>query len=131
MSLLVPRGERAADATEGGRSGLTAKGPRDLLLGLDHAQIPLGLLGSQRDGEVIQESQDLIGTPQQRLEQVLGRTLLAPPGLGPTCRAGGLGWQSHRPARRRTERPIHPALLVQGLDKQHGIYTRLSSPRKT
>src|SRR5437660_7003692 len=59
MTLLTHGGEIAADATKRRQSGLTAKGARNLLLHLDHAQVALGLIVGKGNGQIVQKGQDL------------------------------------------------------------------------
>ncbi len=57
--LLMQRGKIAANATEADETLWGAEAARDLLLYLDHAQIPLGLIVIKRHGEIEQEAQHL------------------------------------------------------------------------
>jgi hypothetical protein len=43
----------------------------------DHAQVPFRLSIGKGDREIIQESQHLLGSPQEGIQQVLRGTLLA------------------------------------------------------
>src|SRR5579859_5700593 len=81
MALLVHRREITANAAKGGGSRRTAKGARNLLLYFCHPQVPLGLIVGKRNPQVIEPCQHLIGTTQQRIQQILGLALLAPPFL--------------------------------------------------
>jgi len=44
MTLFAHRAEIAADPAKGSDARFTAKGASDLLLNIDHAKIPLGLI---------------------------------------------------------------------------------------
>jgi hypothetical protein len=65
MTLLAHRRKIAANVTKSRRAALCAKGPRNLLLHFDHAQVALGLVVSKRDGEVIQKGQHLVRASEQ------------------------------------------------------------------
>jgi hypothetical protein len=54
MTLLAHGGQRAANATKGGRALLAAKGCGDLLLDVDHAQVAPGLIVGKGEREIVQ-----------------------------------------------------------------------------
>jgi hypothetical protein len=89
MSLLVHRRKITADAAKSGDPRRTPKGARNLLLNFGPAKVPLGLVVSKRDPQVVVQSQHLIGTPKQRIQKILGLALLAP--AFPLSRGRG-GW---------------------------------------
>src|SRR5260370_13444600 len=98
VSLLLHRRKIAADAAKSGDPSRTAKGARNLLLNFRPAKVPLGLVVGKRKTQVVEQSQHLLGTPKQRIQQILGLTLLGP-AFGRSCRRGGVG-ALNRPARR-------------------------------
>jgi hypothetical protein len=58
--VLAGGGDVAADRVPVPGGGLGAEPPGDLLLGFRWPQIPLGVVGSWRDPQVIQEPQDVV-----------------------------------------------------------------------
>src|SRR5258708_36625052 len=90
VSLLLHRRKIAADAAKSGDPSRTAKGARNLLLNFRPAKVPLGLVVGKRKTQVVEQSQHLLGTPKQRIQQILGLTLLGP-AFGRSCRRGGGG----------------------------------------
>src|ERR1700730_3499914 len=88
VSLLLHRRKIAADAAKSGSPSRTAKGASNLLLNFRQAKIPLGLVVRKRNAQVVEQSQHLIGTPKQRIQQILGLALLAP-AFARSCRRGG------------------------------------------
>src|SRR5436309_363831 len=78
VSLLVHRGKRTADAAKSGDPSGTAKGAGNLLLHFCPAKVPLGLIVGKRNAQVVEQSQHLLGTPKQRIQQILGLALLSP-----------------------------------------------------
>src|SRR5438270_12083931 len=78
MSLLVHRRKITANATKSGDPSRAAKGARNLLLNFGQAKVPLGLIVGKRNAQVVEQRQHLLGTPKQRIEQILGLALLAP-----------------------------------------------------
>src|SRR5437773_4317297 len=89
VSLLVHRRKITADAAKSGDPSRTAKGARNLLLHFRQAKVPLGLIVRKRNAQVVEQSQHLLGTQEQCIEQILGLALLAPP-FGQSC--GRHGW---------------------------------------
>lgn len=55
----------------------TAKGPRDFLLNFHHPKIPLRLVIAKRAREVVQESENLLGSGQKRIQKILRIVLFA------------------------------------------------------
>src|ERR1700693_2032179 len=88
-SLLVHRRKITADAAKSGGPRRTAKGARNLLLHFRQAQVPLGLVIRKRNAQVVEQSQHLLCTPKQRIQQILGLALLAP-AFALSC--GRRGW---------------------------------------
>ena len=88
MSLLLHRRKITADTAKSGDPSRTPKGASNLLLNFRPAKIPLGLVVRKRNPQVVEQSQYLIGTPKQRIQQILGRTLLAP-ACARACGRGG------------------------------------------
>src|SRR5260370_29730684 len=77
-SLLVHRREITADAAKSGNPSGTTKGASNLLLNFRPAQIALGLVVGKRNPQVVEQRQHLLGTPKQRIQQILGLALLGP-----------------------------------------------------
>src|SRR5260221_13618817 len=88
VSLLVHRRKITADTAKRGSPSRTAKGASNLLLHFRQAKIPLGLVVRKRNPQVVEQRQHLIGTPKQRIQQILGLALLAP-AFARSCRRGG------------------------------------------
>src|SRR5260370_12161644 len=119
VSLLLHRRKIAADAAKSGDPSRTAKGARNLLLNFRPAKVPLGLVVGKRKTQDVEQSQHLLGTPKQRIQQILGLTLLGP-AFGRSCRRGGWGGGSpgdnHTKLAKRTNtstpphRAAHPPL---------------------
>jgi hypothetical protein len=78
MSLLLHRRKITADAAKSGDPSRTAKGAGNLLLNFCPAKIPLGLIVRKRNAQVVEQRQHLLGTQEQRIQQILGLALLAP-----------------------------------------------------
>src|SRR5437764_13470714 len=78
MSWLVHRRKITANATKSGDPSRAAKGARNLLLNFGQAKIALGLVVGKRNAQVVEQSQHLLCTPKQRIQQILGLALLAP-----------------------------------------------------
>src|SRR5712692_355123 len=76
MPLLLHRGKITADAAKSGDPSRTAKGPRDLLLHFCPAKVALGLVVRKRNAQIVEQSQHLLGTRHQRIQQILGLALL-------------------------------------------------------
>src|SRR5438270_7056502 len=82
VSLLVHRRKIAADAAKSRDPGRAAKGARNLLLHFGPAKVALRLVVGKRKREVVEQSQHLLGTPKQGIEQILRWALL---GLALPC----------------------------------------------
>src|SRR6266566_2828390 len=78
MPLLVHRGKITADAAKSGDPSRTAKGARNLLLHFGPAKVAFGLVVGKRNPQIVEQRQHLLGTPKQRIQQMLGLALLAP-----------------------------------------------------
>src|SRR5438270_12904566 len=89
MALLLHGRKITADATKSGGPRRTAKRARNLLLHFGPTKISLGLVVCKRKAQVVKPRQHLLGTPKQRIQQILGRALLAPT----FAQAGGGGWR--------------------------------------
>src|SRR5437588_3964396 len=89
MSLLLHSRQITADATKSGDPCSTAKSARNLLLHFCPAEIPLGLVVRKRNPQVVEQSQHLLGTQEQRIQKILGLALLGP--AFPFSRGRG-GW---------------------------------------
>src|SRR5260370_1353754 len=77
VSLLVHRRKITADVAKSGDPSSTAKGARNLLLHFRPAKVPLGLIVRKGQSQVVEQSQHLLCTPKQRIQQILGLALLA------------------------------------------------------
>ena len=111
VSLLVHRRKITADAAKSGDPSHTTKGARNLLLHFRPAKVPLGLVVRKRNAQVVEQSQHLLGAPEQRIQQILGLTLLAPT-LVRSCGRGGWRRLSRIASRQnlaRSARPIRRA----------------------
>src|SRR5258708_9530959 len=107
VSLLLHRRKIAADAAKSGDPSRTAKGARNLLLNFRPAKVPLGLVVGKRKTQVVEQSQHLLGTPKQRIQQILGLTLLGP-AFGRSCRRGGWGLVSRPTTAPSPQTTNHP-----------------------
>src|SRR5438874_2893398 len=76
VSLLAHRRKITADAAKSGDPSRTAKGARNLLLHFGPAKVALGLVIGKRNPQVVKQSQHLLGTHHQRIQQILGLALL-------------------------------------------------------
>src|SRR5258708_22900829 len=116
VSLLLHRRKIAADAAKSGDPSRTAKGARNLLLNFRPAKVPLGLVVGKRKTQVVEQSQHLLGTPKQRIQQILGLTLLGP-AFGRSCRRGG--WWRVSPLANHPPLPIasNPVLPLPPADR--------------
>jgi hypothetical protein len=82
-------GEVTAESAKGADPFRRAKGSGDLLLHLDHAQVALGQVVGERNGQVIQKPEHLLGALQEGIQQVQGGILFL---VSPSFRWGGSGW---------------------------------------
>lgn len=76
-ALLAQSGKIPTNAAKRLGSGQRAKTPRDLLLYVDHAKIPLGLTVIKRHVKAPQKAKDGILVFGKPIEQIAGRALLA------------------------------------------------------
>src|SRR5260370_37700469 len=90
VPLLVHRRKITADAAKSSDPCSTAKGARNLLLHFGPAKVPLGLVVRKRNPQVVEQCQHLLGTPKQRIQQILGLALLAL-ACARSCGRGGGG----------------------------------------
>src|SRR5450755_463082 len=84
MTLLLHGGKITADTAKYRGSRRTAKRARNLLLHFGHPKISFGQIVAKRKSQIVEEGQDLIGTPQQSIQQVFGLALF-PPAFAPFC----------------------------------------------
>src|SRR5437868_4841423 len=77
VSLLVHRRQITADAAKSRDPSRTPKGARNLLLHFRQAKVALSLVVRKRNPQVVEQSQHLLGTLKQRIQQILGLALLA------------------------------------------------------
>src|SRR5215469_4797710 len=89
MPLLLHGREVATDAAKGCGASRTAKGARMLLLHFGPAPIPLCQVVRKRNREVVEQSQHLIGSCEQSIQQILGLALFGPAFAFFTRREGG------------------------------------------
>src|SRR5260370_33892830 len=87
-SLLLHRRKITADAAKSGDPSGTAKGGRNLLLHFCQAKVALGLVVRERNPQIVEQSLHLLGTQEQRIQQILGRALLGPTFARPSGRGG-------------------------------------------
>ncbi len=99
VSLLAHRRQITADVAKSGDPSRTAKGARNLLLHFGPAKIALRLVIRKRNAQVVKQSQHLLGTRHQRIQQILGLALLGPAFARSSGRHGG--WRLSRIARRQ------------------------------
>ena len=113
VSLLVHRRKITADAAKSGDPSHTTKGARNLLLHFRPAKVPLGLVVRKRNAQVVEQSQHLLGAPEQRIQQILGLTLLAPT-LVRSCGRGGWRRLSRIASRQNLEVARGPFVALHG-----------------
>src|SRR2546422_9148514 len=113
VSLFLHRRKIPADAAKSGGPSRTAKGARNLLLHFCPAQIPLGLVVGKRNAQVVEQRQHLLGTPKQRIQQILGLALLAP-AFARSCGRGGWGRLSGIASRQDLEIARDPVVALDG-----------------
>src|SRR6266700_1725646 len=99
VSLLAHRRQITADVAKSGDPSRTAKGARNLLLHFGPAKIALRLVIRKRNAQVVKQSQHLLRTRHQRIQQILGLALLGPAFARSSGRHGG--WRLSRIARRQ------------------------------
>ena len=76
VSLLLHRRQITADATKSADPRRRAKGASNLLLHFGPAQVPLGLVVGKRDPQIVEQSQHLLCSQEQGIQQILGLALL-------------------------------------------------------
>ena len=80
-TLLAYRRDVAPDAAEGGRTSLAAEAPRNLLLHLEHPDVPFCQVVVEGHPEIVHEAQGLGMVLPQTSKQILGFGLLHTPSL--------------------------------------------------
>src|SRR5579859_160443 len=113
VALLVHRRKITADAAKSGDRCITAKGARNLLLHFGPAKVPLGLVVRKRNAQVVEQGQHLLGTPKQRIQQILGLALLAL-ACARSCGRGGWGRLSSIASRQNLEVVSDPVVTLDG-----------------
>src|SRR5260370_33565322 len=113
VSLLVHRRKITANAAKSGDPSRTAKGARNLLLHFRPAKISLGLIVRKRNAQVVEQSQHLLCTPKQRVQQILGLALLAPT-FARSCGRRGWGRVSGIASRQNLEIASDPVAALNG-----------------
>src|SRR5712692_7692720 len=113
MSLLLHRRKITADTAKSGDPSRTPKGARNLLLHFRQAKVPLGLVVGKRNPQVVEQSQHLICTPKQGIQQILGLALLAP-ALARSCGRGGWWRLSGIASRQNLEIASDPFITLDG-----------------
>lgn len=83
--LFTQRGQIAANACKGLRSGHAAEAPGDFLLHFDHAQITLGQIVIKIHAQVFQEEENRLLMFAQAIQQIAGGTLLAASACAGRC----------------------------------------------
>src|SRR5712692_5016363 len=115
MSLLLHRRKITADAAKSSNPSRTAKGASNLLLNFCPAKVPLGLVVRKRNPQVVEQSQHLICTPKQRIQQILGLALLTPAFVR-SCRRRGWGRLSGIASSQNLEIASDPVVALDGGD---------------
>ena len=113
VSLFLHRRKITADMAKSGDPSHTAKGARNLLLHFRPAQVPLGLVVRKRNAQIVEQRQHLLGTQEQRIQQILGLALLAP-AFARACGRGGWGRLSGRASRQNLEIASDPFVALDG-----------------
>src|SRR6266851_388322 len=113
MALFLHRRQITADAAKSGNPSRTAKSASNLLLHFGPAQVPLGLVVGKRNPQVVEQRQHLLGTQEQRIQQILGLALLA---LACACSCGrGRWWRlSSITSRQNLEGASDPVVALDG-----------------
>jgi hypothetical protein len=78
MPLLQLGRKITADAAKSGGNSRTAKGASNLLLHFGHPKVALGLVVRKRNPQVVEHGQDLIGSCEQGIQEILGLALFGP-----------------------------------------------------
>src|SRR6266566_296332 len=115
MALLLHRRKVTADAAKSGDPRRTTKGARNLLLHFGPAKVPLRLIIRKRNPQIVEQSQHLLCSQEQGIQQILGLALL---GLAfPFSRSRHRWrWLSSIPSRQNLEIARDP---VVALDRRH------------
>src|SRR5450759_2076375 len=113
VSLFVHRRKITADLAKSGDPRGTAKGAGNLLLNFRPAQVPLGLVVGKRNAQVVEQRQHLLGTQEQRIQEILGLALL---GSAFALSGGRGGWWrlSGIASRQDFEIPSDPVVALDG-----------------
>jgi len=112
VSLLLHRRKITANTAKSGGASRTAKGARNLLLHFRPAKIPLSLIVGKRNAQVVEQSQDLLSTRHERIQQILGLALLG----SAFARSGGRGgwWLSSIARRQNLKTASDPVVALAG-----------------
>src|SRR6266487_350176 len=124
VSLLLHRGKITTDVAKSAGPRRTAKGPRNLLLHFGPPQITLGLVVGKRNPQIVKQSEYLISTQEQGIQQILG---LALPGAT-FARSGGRGgwWRlSSIASRQNLEIAGDPVVALDGGNSRQVTQTPL------
>src|SRR6266487_3743956 len=127
VSLLLHRGKITTDVAKSAGPRRTAKGPRNLLLHFGPPQITLGLVVGKRNPQIVKQSEYLISTQEQGIQQILG---LALPGAT-FARSGGRGgwWRlSSIASRQNLEIAGDPVVALDGGNSRQVTQTPLLAP---
>src|SRR6266516_2336186 len=113
MPLLLHGSKITADAAKSGGTSRTAKGARNLLLHFRHPQVALRLVVGKRNPQVVEDGQDLLGSCEQGIQQILGLAVFVPPWSLPRCSTGrrGLGGVA---SSQDLEEASHPLITLDG-----------------
>src|SRR5216684_1177605 len=113
VSLLVHRRKITADAAKSSGPRRTPKGARNLLLNFRQAKVPFGLVVRKRNPQVVEQSQHLLCTQEQRIQQILGLALLAP-AFARSCGRRGWGRLSSIASSQNLEIARDPVVALDG-----------------
>src|SRR6266700_7396627 len=115
MAWLLHRRKVTADAAKSGDPSRTTKGAINLLLHFGPAKVPLRLIIRKRNPQIVEQSQHLLCSQEQGIQQILGLALL---GLAfPFSRSRHRWrWLSSIPSRQNLEIARDP---VVALDRRH------------
>jgi len=91
--LLAHRGQVATDPGERFGTAVRSERASNLLLDLEHAQVLLGLVVVEGDGEVVQEGQHRVLAYPQAIEQAAWGRLLQTSALAWLCQSPGYSAQ--------------------------------------
>ena len=85
LPLLAHRGEIASNASKKAGSIVTAEGPGDFLLHVDHAKLSLGKVVVKRDSQIRHEGQYGVLMLAQAIQQIACRMVFGPTSLACWC----------------------------------------------